>query len=206
MESRTILPPDHHGRLPRMHYDALHTPSPTTRSDLIAWCIGQREAHGVSATLRDTMMTTMTAVMKKKASTTRLGDLPAALLIAIEKAADDLHAIVREFGYDPTRVNDFRNSCLAIIMERIAPITHDLSYDGDSLADQPASRDGLHQVISIAAIGTTLAAALTGKTSAERMLDSLVLAFEETDVPAIKDVLADAVVKLKDAIDRKHEG
>lgn len=206
MDSQTIIPTDHRGRLPRMHYDALREPSPTTRADLIAWGIAQRDERGVSATLGGVTMMTMMAVMKNKAPTSRLEGLPAAMLGAIETAADDLHTIVREFGYDPTGVEQFRTSCLAIIMERIAPLTYDLSAEGDPLADKTASRDNLHQVIGMAAVGTTLAAALTGQADAQSTLDALMLAFDESDNPEIKDVLSAAAVQLGEAIDRKREG
>jgi hypothetical protein len=139
MTLNALVLPDRHGRLPGMHYDALREPSPTTRADLIAWCIAQRDEHGVSVTLRGVIMMTMAAVMKNQTPSSRLDGLPAAMLGAIEIAADDLHTIVREFGYDPTGVEDFRTSCLAIIMERIAPFAYDLSPEGDPLADKPAN-------------------------------------------------------------------
>lgn len=206
MTLHTLVLPDRHGRPPRMHYDAIREPSPTTRADLIAWCIAQRDEPGVSATLRGITMMTMVAVMKNQTPSSRLDGLPAAMLGAIETAADDLHTIVREFGYDPTGVEDFRISCLAIIMERIAPLAYDLSPEGDPLADKRASRDDLHQVIGMAAVGTTLTAALTGQTDAQGTLDALTLAFDESDNPEIKDVLSAAAVQLREAIARKSEG
>lgn len=206
MQFTSILPLDAHDRLPRMHYDALWKPSPTTRSDVLAWCVAQRKNHGVSTVLRGAVIVTMGAVMANKAPQSRLDDLPIAQLGAIEAAADEIYAIVREYGYDPTGVEQFKKSCMTVIMDKIDPLICDLSPAGAALDSMPLSIDLLREAIGVAAVGTTLVPAFTGQMDAQAALNAVLLAFDESDDIRIKDFLAEAVTCLKQEVDRKREG
>ncbi len=201
----TVVPLDSHGHLPRMHYDALWKPSPTTRADIVAWCIALRNEHKVSKVLSGSVMITMAAAMKKKAPHSRLGDLPAAQLGAIEAAADKLYAIVKEYGYDPTDVEAFREPCMSVVLENIDSLTYDLAEQGEALAGLPSLLELLHKQISIAAVATTMMSALAGQTNPKTMLNSLLLAIDESNNLEIKEFLSETAAKLKQVIDRKSE-
>ena len=197
-EERTVLPRDRHGRLPRMHYDANESRSPTTRADLLAWCVAQRGEPAIASMVNIAMTLTINDLLGGRIDVDRAGRMASDVLGAFDLAADDLHLLVREFGYDPTGVGSLGSICSSIVVDRILETVKDVGPPGDPvLARAVPARDELRHLLHIAAIGTTLVAALQGATDPRRALDALTLAYEESEHPDLRKQLSDAISQVR---------
>ena len=198
-DQRTVVPRDRHGLLPRMHYDAMERPSPTTQADVISWCLAQREEEEVKAVIGAVTSTTLSALLKGRIATDRIERVAIDVMGAMNAAAGDLHHVIREFGYDPTDVGKFEKICTHVVVDRLKALTNDIAANADGAT---GASQALRRVIHVAAIGTTLADALSGAENPDRALGALTLAYEESDEPEIKDMVTRAIAQINDMLRR----